>query len=162
MGATQIGKIGAVAFALLCGSCTPPYFDMKPSGSGTSIQLKFYERGILWSSPAEPCVTVLSVAEEAWRGGDRSRRREPSRVIWQIRRSPGLRCVKLKGVEIGKVPSGFSEEFNRLPLRIGHMYAAEARAQPFDGHALPWAVCEGRPAAITWRDEDQPPPRCSR
>jgi hypothetical protein len=157
---THGGKFGAVAFAFFCGSCTPPYFDIKPIGYGTSIQLKFYESGILWSSPAQPCVAQLSLVEEAWRGGDRSHRRASPRVVWQIRRSPGLRCVKLKDVEIGKVPSGFSEEFNRLPLRIGHMYAAKAQAQPFDAHALPWAVCAGRPATITWRDEDHPPPRC--
>jgi hypothetical protein len=157
--ATLTGRNGAVfAFAFLCGSCSPS-FELKPSGSGTEIQLKFYEPGLIWSSPAEPCVAVLSVAEETWP------HRHPSRVIWQIRRSPGAPCVKLKSVEIGKVPSGFSEEINRLPLRIGRMYGAEARAEPFGAGSLPWFVCAGGPAIITWKNEqrlENPPSRCIR
>ena len=156
--ATLMSKIGAVLiFAFLCGSCSPS-FEITPFGSGANIQLKFYEAGIIWSSPAEPCVAVLSVAEESWP------LRHPSRVVWQIRRSPGSRCVKLKSVEIGKVPRGFSEEFNRLPMRIGRMYGAEARAEPFDAGSLPWFVCTGRPAIITWKNEqrlEKPPSRCT-
>lgn len=151
------GKIGvALALALLCGSCTRG-FEIKPSGVGTAIKLTFYEGGLLWDSPTNPCITKLTVSEERWPT------RQPSRAVWQISASNG--CVRLAGVEIGKVPAGFVEDVGLLPLRLGRMYGAYAMAERFMGGSMPWFACSDAPAIIDWKNDyrlEDPPARCSR
>ena len=160
-------KIGAAfSLALICGSCSPPTFDINTSGSGTAIQLKFYEPGLIWSSRIEPCVAHLTVVEEGWPV------RRPKRAVWKVRRNPGSRCIRLRSVDIGKVPRGFTEEINQLPLRVGRMYASRALAldstvdgvaDQYDGLSMPWFVCSGAPVRINWKNEyrlENPPSRC--
>jgi hypothetical protein len=89
--------------------------------------------------------------------------RQPIRVVWQISASKG--CVKLRAVEVGKVPAGFVEKVNLLPLRLGRMYGSDAIADPFIGGSMPWFVCADEPAIINWKNDyrlEDPPARCKR
>lgn len=155
-------KIGAaLGLALFCGSCTKDLI-IEPAGSGTAVQLEFYEPGFVWRGslgdnnfPAEPCISALSVAEEP----SRSR----GRVIWLIAARSG--CVRLGKVEIGTVPGGFDEVVSRLPVRIGRMYQAAVRSRGASQSSRPWLVCPGEPMVVR-PDEDywffDPPNRCDR
>ena len=155
-GTATILKSGLmVALALTCSSCSPS-ISIEPSGSGTNIQLSFYDPGIFWSSPMEACIGQLTVREEGWP------HRRPQQVVWKIH-APGGKCIKLRELTIGRLPPGFLEDVQRLPLKFGHMYGAESRSEPFDGVSMAWFVCRGAPADARWKNDYRladPPPRC--
>lgn len=82
--------------------------------------------------------------------------------MWEISALNG--CVKLKEVEIGRVPKGFVGTTNQLPLHMGRIYRATVRASSGPAASKPWLVCPQAPAVI--REDDywlvDPPRRCSR
>ena len=145
----------ATSFLVFCGSCSRG-FEIDPSGFGTNIRLAFPEGGLL-SSPMVPCVTRLTVAQEQWPSVSRES------PVWQIQASAG--CVKLTGVDVGRIPDGFVQTINRLPLKVGGLYRASAEAKPYQGMSRPWFVCREAPEKARWENDQRlaaPPATCGR
>lgn len=119
-------------------------FLIEPSGFGTNIRLGFPEGG-LFSEPMLPCVYELSVEEQQWPS------RDTVDTVWEIHASGD--CVRLAGVDVGHLPDGFSEKVNKLPLKIGAMYAASAEAKPYRGGSSSWFACRGVPVSTEWKND---------
>jgi hypothetical protein len=132
------------ALALLISSCSPG-FSIRPFGSGQNIQLKFFDPGILWSSPKEACISSLRVDEEKWPT------RATGHIVWEI--EARNKCIKLKEVTVGVLPNGFTEIVKYQPLQIGRMYGATADAEPFRGGSMAWFVCNGPVDMASWKNE---------
>jgi hypothetical protein len=129
------------------GSCSYS-FGIKFSGYGPNIRLEFRDDGMFRRSRLAACLKELNVYELPGPTG------QPEQLVWKIRASG--RCTKLTGLDIGHVPSGYIEEANRLPLKIGGRYQAEARAEKeyLDaGLSSHWFVCREFPQETGWKNE---------
>ena len=142
----------ALSVFLLNSSCSR-MFTIALSGFGTNIRLGFSEGG-LFSDPMIPCVYELTVVQERWPT------RATADTVWEIHASTG--CVKLTGIDVGHVPDGFTVKVNKLPLKVGAMYAAYAEAEPYRGGSSAWFVCRGLPTQPEWKNDrlSAAPPNC--
>ncbi|WP_140869650.1 hypothetical protein [Sphingomonas oligophenolica] len=144
--------------AVLLGSCSS-FFEIEFSGFGPNIRLEFHNDNLLQSVPQATCLKELTVYELVGPSGH-------EQVSWQIKASAG--CVTLTGIDTGHVPSGFVEETNRLPLKIGSRYQAFAIADkdyPDQGISSRWFVCRRSPEKADWKNESELsalPPSCLR
>lgn len=133
-----------VSLALILGSCSR-VFDIEVSGYGPNIRLEFRDGGLL---PA--CLKELNVYEAPGTTG------QPQELVWNISATAG--CVTLTGIDIGHIPEGFQEGANRLPLKTGGRYQADALAEkdyPETGMSSHWFVCQRTPQEAGWQNDHQ-------
>lgn len=141
-------RTATLAFlSISLGSCSRA-FEIAFSGYGPNIRLEFRDDGLFRSAKLAACLKELVVNELPGPTG------QPEEVVWKITASG--RCTTLTGVDIGHVPSGFKEEANRLPLKLGGRYQAYAGAEkeyPDDGISSRWFVCRTFPQQADWKNE---------
>lgn len=137
----------ALVIALICSSCARD-FKIEPTGFGTSVQLTFYNSGIVsrggeaFDFAIAPCISELIVTEESIQNGR-------GRIAWQI--SANDSCVTLQEIDVGQTPQGFVETVSNIPLRSGQIYRATARSNEATGNSLPWLVCSNSAVALQGR-----------